>query len=175
MNCARLLAVSLPLALAISSHAQVVTQGRTYSSTQIGAAPAPWSPGAIEVFASSAMYLANAERATVYRIDARKQLLAEINQGGLPPDPKRAEAIARERMRAMGPEFKRRIEASLVATEKVMVYGIRRVPAIVFDGQRVVYGVTDVTQATELARRGLFAPIGARFVPGKKSPAGSAR
>ncbi|MBW8833434.1 MAG: DUF1525 domain-containing protein [Burkholderiales bacterium] len=50
-----------------------------------------------------------------------------------------------------------------------MVYGIQRVPAVVFDGQRVVYGVTDVTQAIEIVRRGGGQAIAARFAPSGRS------
>ena len=136
------------------AHAQPQLAGRSAVSTQLGAPPAPWSPGKTEVFASSAMYISNAGQASVYRVDARKQIMAEINQGGLPPDQARALEIVRERFKAMGPGIRQRIMDSLQVTDKVIRYGIQRVPAVVFDGQRVVYGIGDVAQATEIARAG---------------------
>ena len=181
LSCHRQLLVAvLLLGCALAAGAQVgaPTQapGRTISNTQFGAAPAaPGAPGRVEVFATSAMYLSNAERATVYRIDGRKQLLNEINGNGLPPNPQQATALARQRIQAMGPEFNRRILASLQAVEKVMVYGVQRVPAVVVDGRRVVYGVTDVAQAVEIVRRGGGQPIGARFVPGRRNPTPNGR
>lgn len=170
----RLTAAMLFLGCTFATVAQVVapTQapGRTISATQFGAAPAmPGVSARVEVFATSSMYLSNAERATVYRVDGRKQLLNDINGGGLPPNPQQATTLARQRIQAMGPEFNRRILASLQAVEKVMVYGVQRVPAVVVDGHRVVYGVTDVAQAVEIVRRGGGQPIGARFVPGRLS------
>ena len=170
-----LTAAALLLGCALAAKAQVVTPiqtpGRTISSTQFGTPPAaPNATGRVEVFATSAMYVANAERATVYRADGRKQLLNEINGNGLPPNPQQATALARQRMQAMGPEFNRRVLASLQAVEKVMVYGVQRVPAVVVDGRRVVYGVTDVAQAVEIVRRGGGQPISARFSPGRRNP-----
>lgn len=169
------LACAALLGCAFGACAQASAPGRTISSTQFGPLSTADVPGRIEVFATSAMYISNAERATVYRIDGRKQLLNEINQGGLPPDPQQASAIARQRMQALGPEFNRRIQASLDAVEKTMVYGVQRVPAVVIDGQRVVYGVTDVMQAVEIVRRGGGQAIGARFVPGRTNPAPNGR
>ena len=139
---------------AVNAPAQAQQPGRNGGSTQLGATPAPWSPGATEVFASSAMYISNAGQARVYRVDARKQIMAEINQGGLPPDQARALEIARARIKAMGPGLRQRILDSVQVTDKVVRYGIQRVPAVVFDGQRVVYGVGDVAQAIEIARAG---------------------
>ncbi|MBW8833435.1 MAG: DUF1525 domain-containing protein [Burkholderiales bacterium] len=109
----RLLAMAALCGCAGTLSAQVLAPSRTMSSTQFGAANTPWTPGQVEVFATSAMFVSNAERATVYRVDDRKQLLNQINQGGLPPDPQQAGQIARQRIQALGPEFNRRIRASL--------------------------------------------------------------
>jgi len=146
---------------------QPALPGRAITSVQFGAANPGWTPSQIEVFATSAMYIANAEHAAVYRVDGRTQLMAEINQNGLPSNPGQAMEIARKRMRAMGPELNRRVAAALLAVEKTVVYGVQRVPAMVFDGRRVVYGVTDVNQAVDIVRRGGGQPIGPRFAPGR--------
>jgi integrating conjugative element protein (TIGR03757 family) len=145
------------------------SQGIAFTSTRIGAPDASWMPRQVEVFATSAMYVGHADRAAVYRVDGRKQLMAELNQGGLPPEPERAMAIVRQRIKALGPEFDRRLQAALTAVEKTMVYGVQRLPAVIFDGRRVVYGVADVEQAAEIVRRGGGQTIGARFVPGRRS------
>jgi integrating conjugative element protein (TIGR03757 family) len=154
-------------------HAQTQTQmrtvmpGTTLSSTLLGrGAPTPASARSLEVFASSAMYLTNTEGATVHRVDGRAQVLAAVNQGGLPPDPNKAMAIAQERIRLMGPEFQQRMREDLRTTEKVVVYGIQRVPAVVVDGKRIVYGVTDVRKAVEIAAAGGGEPLQMRMVPG---------
>lgn len=147
--------------------ARVATDPVGVASTQVGGMPSVWVPTSIQVFATSAMYIANAERATVHRVDGRKQLMADINQAGLPANPDQAMAIARKRIRAMGPDFNRRVADALQAVEQSLVFGVRRLPAVVLDGKLVVYGVTDVMQAIDIARRGGAAPIASRFMPGR--------
>lgn len=150
---------------------RVATEPVAVSSTQLGGGSSVWIPTSIQVFATSAMYIANAERATVHRVDGRKQLMADINQAGLPANPEQAMATARKRIQAMGPDFNRRVADALQAVEQSLVLGVRRLPAVVLDGRLVVYGVTDVAQAIDIARRGGAAPIAARFVVGR--PTGS--
>lgn len=169
-----LLGAAVLCGMAAGAGAQATAPGRTFYSTQLGSVNSPWAPGLVEVFATSSMYVGNSERAIVYRVDARKQLMNEINRGGLPPNPQQAAAIVRQRMQALGPDFHRRLQAALMAVEKTMVYGVRRVPAVVVDRQRVVYGVSDVAQAVEIVRRGGGQPIGARFVPGRRASAPAA-
>jgi integrating conjugative element protein (TIGR03757 family) len=167
---ARLVLAALLAGVAVNAAAQALppsSQGIAFTSTRLGAPD--WTPQQVEVFATSAMYVGHADRAAVYRVDGRKQLMAELNQGGLPPEPGRAMAIVRQRIKALGPEFDRRLQAALTAVEKTMVYGVQRLPAVIFDGRRVVYGVADVEQAAEIVRRGGGQTIGARFVPGRRS------
>jgi integrating conjugative element protein (TIGR03757 family) len=168
---ARLVLAALLAGVAMGATAQTPpsSQGIAFTSTRIGAPDASWTLRQVEVFATSAMYVGHADRALVYRVDGRKQLMAELNQGGLPPEPERAMAIVRQRIKALGPEFDRRLQAALTAVEKTMVYGVQRLPAVIFDGRRVVYGVADVEQAAEIVRRGGGQTIGARFVPGRRS------
>lgn len=172
------LPTALFVALAAASGAAIaqtqtgtVMPGTTLSSTMLGrAAASQTAPAAtglrLEVFASSAMFLTNTEGASVHRVDGRAQVLSAINQGGLPADPVKAQALAMERMRAMGPAFQQRMRDDLQATEKVVIYGISRVPAVVIDGARVVYGVTDVRKAVDIARAGGGEPLHMRLVPG---------
>lgn len=155
--------------------AQPVAGGPAITSTRIGGPANVWTPGRIEVFATSAMFVANAQRAEVYRVDAQEQLEAELNQGDLPPDPQQALAIVRQRIRAMDPPLQQRVQAALRATQAVMVYGVQQLPAIVFDGSRVVYGVADVAQAIDIVRRGGGQPISAQFVPGGPAAAPAQR
>jgi predicted DsbA family dithiol-disulfide isomerase len=63
------------------------------------------------------------------------------------------------------------MESALRAVEAAAIYGVQGTPAVVFDGSRVVYGVTDVTQAVEIVRRGGGQAIRPRFVAGHSSPA----
>jgi len=126
-----------------------------------------WTPRHIEVFATTSMYVQNADGATVHRVDGRRQLMAELNRGGLPPDRQQAEALLRQRMRAMGPELNRKVQAAALAVERSLQMGVSRVPAVIFDGSKVVYGTADVAQAIDIARRGGAQPIRARFTSGR--------
>ena len=131
-----------------------------------------WTPAQIEVFAGASTPVTSMPGTTVHRVDALQQLTAELNSGAMPPDHHMAVATVRQRLRAMGPTFRRRIEAALRAAEAFTVYGVQRVPAIVFDGSCVVYGLADVPQAIDFVRRGGGQPIGPRFVPGRPAPGG---
>lgn len=162
----------------VSAHSQAIGTGPAIGSTQLGgvrAGAAGWMPRRVEVFATSAMYIANAEHATVYRVDGRQQLAAELNQNGLPPNPQQAADIVRARVRALGPGLQQRVQAALQAVQAVMVYGVQRVPAVVFDGSRVVYGLTDVAKALDVVRRGGGESISARFASGAPVDVGGRR
>jgi integrating conjugative element protein (TIGR03757 family) len=47
------------------------------------------------------------------------------------------------------PAVSQRLENSAKGLAQALHYGIDRTPAIVFDGQAVIYGVTDVDEAIE--------------------------
>lgn len=157
--------------LALVCTLPVLAQGIASGSTQItprvlGAAPT-MAPGRVEVYASSSMYIANAGGAPVYRVDARQQLHAEINRGGpLPANPQQAQLIAMQRMRANRPALEARTREVVDTLGRVLDSGITRVPAVVIDRQRVVYGVTDVAVALQLAAQGRSEPLGPSRRPG---------
>ena len=130
-----------------------------------------WAPQRIEVFLQDGTIPANAHGATIHRIDALRQLTSELNAGTLPAHKGQAVILVRQRVQAMGPAFKHRLDAALRAVEATAVYGLQGTPAIVFDGSRVVYGVTDVAQASEIVRRGGGQPIRSRFIAGRSTPA----
>lgn len=151
---------------ACSVPAQGTDASRAITSMRIGPGSSTWVPARIEVFATSAMHIANSERATVHRVDAHEQLAAELDQGGLPPEQQQALAIVRGRIQAMGPSLQSRVQAALQAIRAATLYGVQRLPAVVFDGSRVVYDVADVARAIEIVQRGGGQPIGERFMPG---------
>jgi integrating conjugative element protein (TIGR03757 family) len=130
-----------------------------------------WTPARIEVFVQGGSDPVNAQRATIHRMDALHQLTTELNAGPLPAHKDQAVRIVRQRIQAMGPTFKSRMESALRAVEAAAIYGVQGTPAVVFDGSRVVYGVTDVTQAVEIVRRGGGQAIRQRFIAGRSSPA----
>lgn len=111
--------------------------------TQVGQA----APVRIEVFTNSSIYLTHTAGATVYLLDGLEQLEDELSQG-LPTNEAAAEPVARERLRRMGAtELQRRAANAAEGIARAGQYGIDRVPAIVFNGQSIVYGMTDIAQA----------------------------
>jgi integrating conjugative element protein (TIGR03757 family) len=128
-----------------------------------------WTPERIEVFVQGGSDPVNAQGATIHRMDALHQLTTELNAGTLPAHKDRAVHIVRQRIQAMGPAFKSRMESALRAVEAAAIYGVQDTPAVVFDGSRVVYGVADVAQAVEIVRRGGGQAIRPRFIAGRSS------
>lgn len=127
-----------------------------------------WTPARVEVFAATNTLVAAPSVATVYYLDALQQVTAELNAGAaLVPDHRMAVATIRQRLQAMGPAFRRRIEAALRAAEAFTVYGLQSAPAIVFDRSCVVYGLADVPRAMDVVRRGGGQTISPPFVPGR--------
>ena len=86
------------------------------------------------------------ERYRRYHID-RISLLEEQLSQGLPNDPLRAKELVLERFQTMDSTLRDQLEKAGKGLAQAMTYGIDRLPAVVFDGQAVVYGVTDVDDA----------------------------
>ncbi len=80
---------------------------------------------------------------TVYEIDGIESMERNLSVG-LPADPERAKRIALDRIQHLDDQTKTKMQMAAQGLAKAMQYGVDRYPAIVFDGQAVVYGVTDV-------------------------------
>ena len=89
---------------------------------------------------------------THYKIDQINQLQSELSRG-LPKDAEQAKQLVLERFQLIDATVSQRLEHTAKGLVKVMHYGIDRTPAIVFDGQAVIYGVTDVDEATKRYRQ----------------------
>ena len=104
----------------------------------------------IEIFTTSDRPMALAESArqrlsgmTVYDLDGLEHFETYLSQQ-LPREPTAAETEALRRLQHID---RLRLQAAKDAARGLTLaseYGIDRVPAIVFDGRAVVYGVTDV-------------------------------
>lgn len=68
----------------------------------------------------------------------------------LPPDPKGARAIVRERLAAGGAALQRRLAGAYEDVVDAWSLGVTKVPAVVVDRRYVVYGVPDVNRAVSL-------------------------
>ena len=107
----------------------------------------------IEVFTASGIPIAkdfkagyNSGTAYVYEIDGIKRIEAKLSEG-LPADAGRSKRVVLQRFQQLREEDHARMQHAAMGLAKAMQYGVDRYPAIVFDGQAVVYGVTDVQSA----------------------------
>ncbi|MDE0411314.1 MAG: TIGR03757 family integrating conjugative element protein [Gammaproteobacteria bacterium] len=92
------------------------------------------------------------EGATVYVIDGIHRLQARLSRD-LPGDPQVAREIVLKRFAQMETAQGLRLENAARGLARAMHYGIDRYPAVVFDGQAVVYGVPDIDAARWIWRR----------------------
>ena len=103
----------------------------------------------IEVFVTEAFLpLKNTQGATVYGIDGLARIEVALSRE-LPGDPKAARALVLARLARMETGLGQQLEHAAKGLARAMQYGIDRYPAIVFDGQAVVYGVHDIEVASQ--------------------------
>ena len=107
----------------------------------------------IEVFTDSSLQIVSGnDHATVYLIDRIYKLQEELSID-LPADSESAKSLALQRFQRMDTQLSRELENAAKGLVQAMQYGIDRYPAIVFDGQAVVYGLTDIYAASQLYQR----------------------
>ena len=107
----------------------------------------------IEVFIDSSLQIVSGNgHKTVYLIDRIYKLQEELSID-LPADPESAKSLALQRFQRMDTQLSGELENAAKGLVQAMQYGIDRYPAIVFDGQAVVYGLTDIPAATQLYQR----------------------
>ncbi len=121
----------------------------TLSAPAIAGEAAP----AIEVFTDSQFQVVSvSDNTTVYVVDRINQLQQALSDD-LPSDPENAKQLVLARFQRMDAQLSSELENAAKGLAQAMQYGINRYPAIVFDGDAVVYGVTDVTAATQIYQR----------------------
>ncbi|WP_428610119.1 TIGR03757 family integrating conjugative element protein [Sedimenticola sp.] len=107
----------------------------------------------IEVFTDSMNPVANnADGITVYYIDRIDRLQQELSKD-LPVNPEAAKQTALRRFQRMDNKLSHELENAANGLVQAVQYGIDRYPAIVFDGNAVVYGITDIRAATQRYRQ----------------------
>ena len=109
----------------------------------------------VEVFTASDVPINpdhQVDRLQVYEIDVIRQFEKEISRG-LSEDVNTAKHQAIERVTQLDEKQKQQVQRSSIGLIKAMQYGIARYPAIVFDGEAVLYGVTDLTEAIHRYRQ----------------------
>ena len=83
-----------------------------------------------------------------YAIDGM-QLLEDTLSFDLPTDPQQSKQVALQRLQEIDEEAKSKLELAVIGLTKAMHYSIDRYPAVVFNGEAVVYGVTDIAIALQ--------------------------
>ena len=128
-----------------------------FVDTTIANQRGPNPPYIIEVFTSTKYPIVetDAKRAgnsvrgaeiIVYEIDGI-QSVERVLSLNLPVEPQQSKQIALQRIQNLDEQTRSRMQATATALARAMQYGIDRYPAIVFNGQAVVYGITDLQSA----------------------------
>ena len=102
----------------------------------------PVSPSSIDRLRGQAVNI----ELQVYRIDGIQQVEGALSRH-LPRDPAVAKRVALNRIQQLDDLETARLHQAAIGLTKALQYGIDRFPAMVFDGQCVVYGVTELGQA----------------------------
>lgn len=97
---------------------------------------------AIDRFVEKHMHVA----IQLHELDAIKRLQDTLSQG-LSADPDKAKRLVLERLQQLNKGTRSQLEHSATALAKAAQYGVEKYPAMVFDEQLVVYGVTDLSVA----------------------------
>ena len=82
----------------------------------------------------------------IHKLDAIKQLEDKLSQG-LSVDPDKAKVLVLERLQLLSKDTRSQLEHSARSLAKAVQYGVEKYPAIVFDGELVVYGLSDLSAA----------------------------
>ncbi len=97
---------------------------------------------AIDRFVEKHMHIA----IQIHKFDAIKGLEDTLSQG-LTADPDKAKRLVLERLQQLNKGTRSQLEHSATALAKAVQYGVEKYPAMVFDGELVVYGLTDLSVA----------------------------
>ena len=89
---------------------------------------------------------------TVYHLDGLARLNAILSHQ-LPPKPEVAKAMAATRLGALTERQQADLRATATGLLAAQRYGLTRYPALVINGEAVLYGVTDPTEAVRQYRR----------------------
>lgn len=103
----------------------------------------------IEVFSDRPMTSLSIPGATVTVYDLSRAGDLESELPALPADPEKATQLAKEWVKsAAGQAHIARVKAAYKGHEQMIVYGVQKIPAVVFEqGKYVVYGTLDVALA----------------------------
>lgn len=81
-----------------------------------------------------------------YELDGIQRVEAKLSQG-LSADPEQSKQVVLQRFQQLHEDDRARMQRAAMGLAKAMQYGVDRYPAIVFDGEVAIYGVTDIGEA----------------------------
>jgi len=115
-----------------------------------------WNPRLVEVFTTSGLPIARdadlprqnsgAIDFNIYELDGIQRIELQLSKG-LSADPEQSKRVVLQRFQQLHEEDRTQMQMTAQGLAKATQYGVDRYPAIVFDVQAVVYGVTDVQTA----------------------------
>ena len=122
----------------------------------VTAAPLYW-PVQVEVFTASGLQLDSKipieikepiqdTDLHVYEMNGIQSVEADLS-ANLPANANQSKRLALQRIQMLDNQVRARMQRSAIGLAMAMQYGVDRYPAIVFDGQAVVYGLTDLQAA----------------------------
>ena len=79
----------------------------------------------------------------LYQLDGIQLIEAELSKD-LPVNPGQSKHLALQRLQLLDDQKRARMQRSAIGLAMAIQYGIDRLPAIVFDGHAIVYGVSDL-------------------------------
>jgi len=82
----------------------------------------------------------------IYELDGIQRIETKLSDG-LTADPEQSKRVVLQRFQQLHEEDRARMQRAAMGLAKAMQYGINRYPAIVFDGEVAIYGVTDIGEA----------------------------
>ena len=87
----------------------------------------------------------------IYELDGIQRIEAKLSQG-LTADPEQSRRVVLQRFQQLREEDRARMQRAAMGLAKAAQYGVDRYPAIVFDGEVAIYGVTDIGEALDRYR-----------------------
>lgn len=82
----------------------------------------------------------------VYELDGIQRIEAKLSEG-LTADPEQSKRVVLQHFQELREDDRARMQLAAMGLAKAMQYGIDRYPAIVFDGEVAIYGMTDIGEA----------------------------
>lgn len=136
----------------------VILAGNVVQAAQIEAV----TPRAIEVFTSSDLPITGGtvinpvpgrptSELQIYELDGIQRIEAELSRD-LTADPEQSKRVVLQRFQQLHEDDRARMQRAAMGLAKAMQYGVDRYPAIVFNGEVAIYGVTDIGEALDRYR-----------------------